>query len=102
MRTARAKGLSQRQAVWKHALPNSLGSMVTVMALDFGALFGGLIITERVFSRPGMGSLLVDAVTNGDTAVILPWLLVTGAIVVGLNLLADLFYGVLDPRVRLS
>jgi peptide/nickel transport system permease protein len=102
LRSARAKGLSRRAVVWKHGLRNSMGSLVTVIALDFGALFGGLIVTERVFSRSGMGTLLLDAVTNGDTNVLIPWMLVTGAIVVGLNLGADLVYGFLDPRVQLE
>jgi peptide/nickel transport system permease protein len=73
-----------------------------VIALDFGGLFGGLIITERVFSRDGMGSLLVDAATHGDTQVLIPWMLVTGAIIIVFNLLADVLYGVLDPRIRVS
>ncbi len=102
VRTARAKGLSERRVVWKHGLRNSLGSLVTVVALDFGALFGGLIITEAVFSRPGMGTLLVDALRNGDTQVILPWMFVTGALILVFNLLADILYGVLDPRVRVA
>jgi peptide/nickel transport system permease protein len=102
IRTARAKGLTRRKVVWKHGLRNSLSALVTIMALDIGGLFGGLIITEKVFSRPGMGTLLIDALSNGDTAVILPWMLVTGALVVFFNLVADVMYGVLDPRVRLS
>jgi peptide/nickel transport system permease protein len=102
IRTARAKGLTRRRVVWKHGLRNSLSALVTVMALDIGALFGGLIITERIFSRPGMGTLLLSAVNNGDTQVILPWMLVVGAIIVLFNLVADILYGVLDPRVRLS
>jgi peptide/nickel transport system permease protein len=102
VRTARAKGLSRRQVVWRHGLRNSLGPLVTVVALDVGALFAGLIVTERVFSRPGMGTLLVEAVTNGDTAVVLPWMLVVGGIIVVCNLVADLLYGVIDPRVRVA
>jgi peptide/nickel transport system permease protein len=102
IRTARAKGLSRRKVVWKHGLRNSLSALVTVIALDIGGLFGGLIITEKVFSRPGMGTLILDALTNGDTAIILPWMLVTGAFVVLFNLIADVMYGVLDPRVRVS
>jgi peptide/nickel transport system permease protein len=102
IRTARAKGLPRRAVVWKHGLRNSLSALVTVMALDIGALFGGLIITERVFSRPGMGTLLLSAINNGDTQIILPWMLVVGALIVFFNLLADILYGVLDPRVRLS
>jgi peptide/nickel transport system permease protein len=75
---------------------------VTVVALDFGALYGGLIITERVFSRPGMGTLLLSALNNGDTQIILPWMLVTGVLIIIFNLLADVLYGVLDPRVRVA
>jgi peptide/nickel transport system permease protein len=102
IRTARAKGLSPRVVVWKHGLRNSLRALVTIVAIDVGGLFGGLIITERVFSRPGMGTLLLDAVNNGDTNVLLPWLLVVGAFIIGFNLLADILYGVLDPRVRVA
>jgi peptide/nickel transport system permease protein len=102
IRTARAKGLTQRRVVWKHGLRNSLSPLVTVVALDFGALFGGLIITERVFSRPGMGTLLLSALNNGDTQIILPWMLVTGVLIIIFNLLADVLYGVLDPRVRVA
>jgi peptide/nickel transport system permease protein len=102
IRTGRAKGLSQRRVVWKHGLRNSLGPLVTVVALDFGALFGGLIITERVFSRQGMGTLLITALNNGDTQIILPWMLVTGALIIAFNLFADVLYGVLNPRVRIA
>jgi peptide/nickel transport system permease protein len=102
IRTARAKGLTRRRVVWKHGLRNSLSALVTVIAIDFGLLFGGLIITERIFSRSGMGTLLLSAVNNGDTNVLIPWLLVTGAIIIAFNLVADVLYGVLDPRVRLQ
>jgi peptide/nickel transport system permease protein len=102
IRTARAKGLPRRTVIWKHGLRNSLSALLTVIALDAGALFGGLIITERIFSRPGMGTELLSAVLNGDTAVLLPWMLVVGAIIVGFNFVADLLYGVLDPRVRVA
>lgn len=102
IRTARAKGLPRRKVIWKHGLRNSLSALVTVVALDVGALFGGLIITERVFSRPGMGTLLLSALTNGDTNILLPWMLVTGAFIIIFNLIADVMYGVLDPRVRVA
>ncbi len=102
IRTARAKGLSERRVVWKHGLRNSISPLVTVVALDFGGLFGGLIITERVFSRPGMGTLVLDAAISGDTQVLIPWMFVTGAIIILFNLLADVLYGVLDPRVRVA
>lgn len=102
IRTARAKGLPRRRVIWKHGLRNSLSALVTVVALDVGALFGGLIITERVFSRPGMGTLLLSALQNGDTNILLPWMLVTGGFIILFNLIADVMYGVLDPRVRVS
>jgi peptide/nickel transport system permease protein len=102
IRTARAKGLTRRRVVWKHGLRNSLSALVTVVALDVGALFGGLIITERIFSRPGMGTLLLSAVNNGDTQIVLPWMLVVGAFIIAFNLVADVAYGILDPRVRLQ
>ena len=102
VRTARAKGLRERRVVWKHGLRGSSTALVTVVALDAGALIGGVVITERVFSRPGMGTLLVSSVSDGDTAVLIPWLLVAGAAVVLANLIADVAYALLDPRVRIA
>ena len=102
IRAARARGLSHRQVVLKHALRNSLTSLVTVMAIDVGALVGGLVVTETLFSIPGMGKLFVDSLIAGDTNVLMPWLLVTGTAIVLFNLIADVLYGVLDPRVRLA
>jgi len=74
---------------------------VTVVAIDAGALIGGVVVTERVFSRPGMGTLLLAALRDGDTAVLIPWMLVAGVAVILANLFADVLYAVLDPRVRL-
>jgi peptide/nickel transport system permease protein len=102
IRTARAKGVPGRKVLLKHGLRNALIPLTTVMALDIGALFGGLIVTETIFAWPGMGRLFVDALLNGDTAIILPWLIVTAAFIILFNLLADVLYGVLDPRIRLS
>ena len=102
IRTARAKGLSQRVVIFKHALRNALIPLVTVMAVDIGLLFGGLLVTEQIFSVPGMGKLFIDALENGDTNVLLPWLMVTAVFVILFNLLADLVYAVLDPRIRLA
>ena len=102
IRTARAKGLSQRKVVGKHALRNALIPLMTVMAVDIGALFGGLIITEKIFSWPGMGALFIDSLENGDTNVLLAWLMVAAVFIILFNLLADVLYGTLDPRVRLS
>jgi peptide/nickel transport system permease protein len=102
VRAARAKGLSMRAVVWKHAFRNALMPLVTVMALDIGALFGGLVITEQIFSIPGMGKLFIDSLIQGDAAVLVVWTVVTASFIILFNLLADIFYGVLDPRVRLA
>lgn len=101
IRTARAKGLSERRVVWKHGMRSSSTSLVTVVAIDAGALIGGVVVTERVFSRPGMGTLLLAALRDGDTNVLIPWMLVVGVVVIAANLLADILYAALDPRVRL-
>jgi peptide/nickel transport system permease protein len=102
IRTARAKGLTRTRVVLKHGLRNALIPLVTVMAIDIGALFGGLVVTEQIFSIPGMGKLFIDALENGDTNVLLPWLMVTAIFIIVFNLLADVLYGVLDPRIRLT
>jgi peptide/nickel transport system permease protein len=102
MRTAKAKGLSRSKVILKHGLRNALIPLVTVMAIDIGALFGGLVVTEQIFSIHGMGLLFVNALQNGDTQVLLPWLMITATFIILFNLLADVLYGVLDPRIRLS
>jgi peptide/nickel transport system permease protein len=102
IRTARAKGLPRRQTIIRHGVRNSLIPLVTVMAVDIGVVFGGLIITEFIFSIPGMGKLFYDALLAGDAPVILAWMVVAGSFILLFNLLADILYGVLDPRVRVS
>jgi peptide/nickel transport system permease protein len=102
IRTARAKGVPRRTVIFKHGVRNSLIPLVTVMAVDIGLLFGGLIITEFIFNIPGMGDLFYDALLNGDAPVILAWMMVSGMFILLFNLLADILYGVLDPRVRVS
>jgi peptide/nickel transport system permease protein len=102
VRTAKAKGLPPRQVILKHALRNALIPFVTVVALDFGALFGGLIITESIFSIGGMGRLFFSALQQGDAYVLEAWMLVAAVMIIFFNLVADLLYGVLDPRIRLS
>lgn len=102
IRTARAKGVPRRKVLLKHGLRNALIPLTTVMAIDIGLLFGGLIVTESIFGWPGMGQLFVRSLIQGDTNILLPWLMVTASFVLLFNLLADLLYGVLDPRVRLS
>ncbi len=102
IRTAKAKGLSRAKVVLKHGLRNGLIPLVTVMAIDIGLLFGGLIITEQIFAIPGMGRLFFTSLQNGDVNVLLPWLLVTATFIILFNLLADLLYGWLDPRIRIG
>lgn len=102
VRTARAKGVPQRTVIMKHALRNALIPLVTVMSLDIGALFGGLIITERIFAISGMGRLFLDALIQGDVYVLEAWMVIVAVTIIGFNLLADVLYGVLDPRIRLS
>lgn len=102
IRTARAKGVPRRKVIFKHGLRNALIPLVTVMALDIGALFGGVIITEKIFSIPGMGRLFLDSLLVGDKPVLVAWTIITAIFIVLFNLLADVLYGVLDPRIRLS
>ena len=102
IRTARAKGLPRRQIILRHAVRNSLIPLVTVMAVYIGLLFGGLIITEFIFNIPGMGQLFYDSLLAGDAPVILAWMVVAGIFILVFNLLADILYGVLDPRVRVG
>ena len=102
IRTARAKGLSWRRVVLHHALRNALIPVVTVLALDLGTLFSGVLVTETVFAYPGMGKLIYDAVMGSDYNLALAGLLLaTGLTLLG-SLLADIAYGLLDPRVRAS
>jgi peptide/nickel transport system permease protein len=92
----------RRKVVTHHALRNALIPLITVMAIDIAGLFGGVIITEQIFSIPGMGRLFIDALNAGDAPVLLAWLIVTAIFVVVFNLVADVLYGVLDPRIRLT
>jgi peptide/nickel transport system permease protein len=100
IRLARAKGLSRSRVMIRHALRNALIPIATVVAIDTGALFGGAILTERVFSWAGMGSLLVQGISQVDINVVLAWLMVSAIIIILFNLAADILYAVLDPRIR--
>ncbi len=100
LRTARAKGLRERRVVLRHAMRNALIPLTTQVALDIGAIAGGLIVTETIFAYPGMGTLFIDNLESGDYLVILPWLMVTVTFVILFNLVADILYAVLDPRIR--
>jgi peptide/nickel transport system permease protein len=86
----------------KHAMRNAMLPIVTLSAINFGALFGGLIITERIFSYPGMGDFFLTAYENGDFPELMPWMVIVVTTVILFNLLADLSYAVLDPRIRLD
>ncbi len=102
VRTARAKGLSERSVVFKHGLRNGIIPIVTVLGLQFGAVFSGAILVESVFSWPGLGRLAFDAVTRRDTPVLLGVLLLASVSVIVANLLTDVLYRVIDPRIRIS
>jgi peptide/nickel transport system permease protein len=100
IRLARAKGLRPRRVMIRHALRNALIPLTTVVAIDVGAVIGGAIITERVFAWQGMGALLLQGIDRNDVNVVLAWLMVSGVIVILFNLIADVLYAVLDPRIR--
>lgn len=102
IRTARAKGLNERTVIMRHAFRNALIPITTIVAFDFGALVGGAVITERVFAWSGMGKLFIDALTLVDLNPIMGFFLVTGSVAVLFNILADLAYSALDPRIRVT
>lgn len=97
---ARAKGLSTRFVLWKHAFRNALLPILTVLGLEFGALLGGAIVTEKVFAWPGMGTLLLNGIEKRDYNVVRATVLIFTFCYVAVNLLTDLVYGLVDPRVR--
>jgi peptide/nickel transport system permease protein len=102
LQTARSKGLTERQVITGHTLRNSLIPVVTVVGLHMGGLVGGAVIVENVFAWPGLGSLVVDAVSTRDYAVVQAATFVIAGIVMVFNLAADLLYSQLDPRIRLD
>ncbi|MGI4940985.1 MAG: ABC transporter permease [Janthinobacterium lividum] len=100
VRTARAKGVSERQVLLRHALANIMLPLVTVLAVDFGLLMGGAVVTESVFAWPGIGQLMIQAIGQRDFPVLQASAFVIASIVVAANLLADMTYGLLDPRLH--
>ncbi len=100
VRTARAKGLPGRTVLLRHALRNSLIVVVTIVGLQLGALISGAVVTERIFGLPGFGKLTIDAVFQRDYPVIQAVVLVTATAYIAINLLVDLLYSVIDPRIR--
>jgi peptide/nickel transport system permease protein len=99
-RTARAKGLPEHRVIGKHVFRNALIPLTTQVALDFGALFAGAIVTETIFALDGMGHFFIQALGVGDPYPIMAWLVVVAIMVIIFNLIADILYGVLDPRIR--
>ncbi|WP_277208970.1 ABC transporter permease [Isoptericola croceus] len=100
VRTARSKGLSERAVITKHAFRNALIPITTIVAFDFASLIGGAVITERVFGWKGMGALFIDALNAVDPAPVMAFFLVTGVAAIVMNMLADIAYAFLDPRIR--
>jgi len=100
VRTARAKGVSERDVVLRHVLRNSLIPIVTLVALSLPAVFTGAVVTEQIFRVPGIGSLLITSIQNSDTPVVMAITFVFAIMVVLFNLIADVLYGVLDPRIK--
>jgi peptide/nickel transport system permease protein len=102
IRTARAKGMPERTVIMRHVVRNALIPIVTVAALTLGAQLGGAIITETVFTLDGIGYYFIQRLAANDVYAVMAYLLITSVIIIGFNLLADVLYGVLDPRVRLQ
>jgi len=100
VRLARSKGLSRRRVMVKHALRTALIPLVTVTALDLAAIISGAVVTETVFQWRGMGDFLLESIRTEDVYALQAWLLLTAIVVIGFNLIADLLYAVLDPRIR--
>ncbi len=102
VRTARAKGLIESTVVTKHAFRNALIPVTTLMAFDFGAVIGGAVITETIFGWQGMGFMFITGLNEVDPAPVMAFFLVAGGSIVVFNMLADIAYAYLDPRIRVS
>jgi peptide/nickel transport system permease protein len=100
VRTARAKGLTEERVTMRHAVRNALIPIVTLAALNFGVLIGGAIVTESIFQLDGMGNYFIQNLFNQDIYPIMAWLMIVAIMVILFNLIADILYGFLDPRVR--
>jgi ABC-type dipeptide/oligopeptide/nickel transport system permease component len=100
IRTARAKGVSERGVVYRHALPNAMIPLLTVIGLQFGTLLAGAIVTEKIFSWPGLGRLTIDAIANRDYPLVQGCILAIGLTYILINLLTDALYAVINPRIR--
>ena len=100
VRTARAKGLSRRATLWRHVLRNAMIPVITIMGLQFANLLAGTIIVEEVFAMPGLGRLILQAISNRDVAVVRDVVLMLAALVVFINFIVDILYAVIDPRLK--
>ena len=100
VRTAWAKGQSKRIVIWRHALKNAVLPVVTVIGIEFAFLIGGLVVTETVFNLPGLARFLVQAILWRDYPIVQNLVMIVAIVVIVSNLLVDMLYGVLDPRVR--
>ncbi|MEY9966722.1 ABC-type dipeptide/oligopeptide/nickel transport system permease component [Streptacidiphilus sp. MAP12-16] len=102
IRTAKAKGLRQRRVTYRHALRAALTPVVTQFGIDLATLLGGAIVTERIFGLPGLGQLSVNSITREDQPVVIAIVLLAAVFIVAANIVVDLLYAALDPRVRLT
>ena len=102
MVTARAKGLQERDVIWTHAVKNGLIPVISVMALDLAGLFSGAVITETIFAWPGIGRLFIQSTFSRDYPLMMAILMIGSFMVIFFNLIADLVYGWLDPRITYS
>ncbi len=102
IRTARANGLPERSVIFKHALKNALIPVITIIGIQMRIIVGGSVIIERIFNIPGIGSLLMRSITNRDYLIVQACVFVISLVTVGLNLLVDISYGIIDPRIRRS
>jgi peptide/nickel transport system permease protein len=102
IRTARAKGLSERRVIWRHGVRSAITPVVTIFGLDVGALLGGAVITETVFNIPGIGRLNLDAINHADFPIVQGTVILAALFIVVANIVVDIAYAYLDPRVRYS
>ena len=100
MRTGKAKGVPLSRLIMRHALRNAMIPLVTIIAIDFGSVAGGATITEGIFAWPGMGSLFLSSLATRDYPVLLAILMLSAILVISFNLIADILYGIMDPRIR--
>jgi len=102
IRTARAKGLRERRVVYRHGLRSAVSPVMTQFGIDLGTLLGGVIIVENIFGLPGLGALAVQSVTTQDLPVIIGTVILAAAFIVAANIVVDICYALLDPRVRVN